>query len=103
MKLIHQKILITLALALVVLLLFNMAWYMIAANLPPSIRGIVMITASLLIVIVALQAYRGGRVFESIEPLPDQKPTALAIIIVVLVVACIIILPAFILFLLGAR
>ena len=103
MNLIRQKILITIALTLVTLLLFNMVWYMIAANLPPSIRGVVMITAVLLIVIVALQAYRGGSVFESVESLPDQKPTALAIIIVILVVACIIILPVFILFLVGVR
>ena len=102
MNLVRRGILLTFAIAAVGFLLFNMAWYMMAFAMPMPLQGLVMVTAALLIAFSCVKAARGTKpVFPARDDTKGLSMKA-SIILLVLFLATIFIVPAFVLRLMGA-
>ena len=100
---VRRGVLLVFGIAAVGLLLFNMVWYMLAVNMPPQLQGIVMITAALLIAFSCAKVARGTKPLFPVSTETTQGLSRkMSAILLILFVATILIVPAFVMWLRGA-
>lgn len=97
------KVLLSFILAAFGWFMFSAVWYMLASKYPPQLQGIIMIISALVIAFVGAKILRGSQPMIPTQAIRESKPTRVAIITVILVIIAMLVLPAFILFLTGAR
>ena len=106
MSTLRRAFIIAFLISVASLFMFIAVWYAIAANFPPQLQGIVMISAAFLIVFgFAAKAFRGGRSLQEYVGISADKTktSRLTNIIILLVLVAMWTLPALILYLVGYR
>ena len=101
-----RALLIAIAASAVALFLFIAVWYMMASQMPGPIQGIVMVTAAILIAFGMGRIFLGRKDLFGMMSRPGDYSglsTRMSALVLFLLVASILIVPAFVLWLSGAR